>query len=150
VKRRADPCSFGLPARFWAKVFVDTEAGCWLWTASTDSNGYGQFVTGSRTDGSRRQWRAYRFAYEAIVGQVRHGLQLDHVCRVRRCVNPAHLEAVTSRENTLRGESPAAANATKTHCPAGHPYVGDNLRIYRGWRRCRACDRRENRSRRAK
>ena len=78
---------------------------------------------------------AHRVAYELQVGPIPVGLQLDHLCRVRSCVNPAHLEPVTSAENTRRG-----LRAMKTHCPQGHPYAGENLLIRpTGQRRCRTC-----------
>jgi len=117
--------------RFWAKV-EKTET-CWLWTAYQDGGGYGQF----RVNG--HGILAHRFAYELLIGPIPAGLTLDHLCRVRHCVNPAHLEPVSQRENTLRGESFAAQEARRTHCHKGHAYDLLNTRIYRGWRRCRAC-----------
>lgn len=117
--------------RLMAKVAID-ENGCWLWTASVRPNGYGQVAY----KGSPRQ--AHRVVYEAVRGPIPGGLPLDHLCRVRHCVNPAHLEPVTHRENVRRG-----ANAQKTHCLRGHPLSGDNLfrNDPRGWRKCKACDR---------
>lgn len=98
--------------RFWAKVEkTDT---CWLWTACTFRGGYGSFWF----DG--KLVRAHRFAYELLISPIPRGLQLDHLCRVRACVNPVHLEPVTGRENVLRGEGPTAFNALKTHCAHGH------------------------------
>src|ERR1035437_3014013 len=94
--------------------------GCWLWTAAVDKDGYGLFKL------SGRMVRAHRFAYEQAKGPIPHGLTLDHLCRVRCCVNPAHLEVVTVRENTLRGNGPAGRNARKTHCKQGHPYTESN------------------------
>ena len=93
----------------------------------------------------------HRFVYERLVGKIPEGLQIDHLCRVRHCANPAHMEAVTQRENILRGMSPAAENARKTHCPQGHPYEGENLFTYNQgrFRRCRACDRERGRQWRA-
>lgn len=92
---------------------------------------------------------AHRVAYELVVGPIPDGLQLDHLCKVRKCVNPAHLEAVTCGENIRRGDTGKAAaevQSSKTHCPQGHPYSGDNLAHYRGrhgrrYRACRICRR---------
>ncbi len=127
-----------LPERFWAKVSPEPTSGCWLWTAAT-SDGYGRFVV-RRSDGTRHQGLAHRIAYEALVGNVPQELQLDHLCRNRACCNPSHLEAVTCRENLLRGETLNAAMARKTHCLNGHPFSGSNLiRNILGRRVCRAC-----------
>lgn len=115
---------------------------CWLWTAALTGGGYGYMRVGSMVDGTRGHARASRVAYEMFRGPIPEGLQLDHLCRVRACVNPDHLEAVTQRVNLLRGETLVAANAKKTHCPNGHPLVGDNLdkhSLKRGRRICRAC-----------
>ncbi|WP_420886671.1 HNH endonuclease signature motif containing protein [Brachybacterium muris] len=134
-----------LPVRFWEKVSL-IESGCWEWTASLTAGGYGQYYP--RKDQPRR---AHRVAYEALVGAVPSGLQLDHLCRNRACCNPSHVEPVTSRENTMRGENFAAKHAAATHCPHGHPYSGDNLRIRPcGRRACRACHRRRAAERRAR
>lgn len=120
--------------RFWAKV-EKTEA-CWLWSASRNQDGYGLFSIEGRHN------VAHRVAYEWLIGPIPTGLQLDHLCRVRNCVNPEHLEPVTCRENVLRGEGLAAINARLTHCSKGHPYVGENLIPKAGGgRRCRACKR---------
>lgn len=101
-----------LPERFWKKV--DKTASCWLWTASL-AKGYGQF----HMNGALRM--AHRVAYEALIGPIAVGLDLDHLCRVPRCVNPDHLEPVTHRENVLRSESFAAKQVMRTECPHGHP-----------------------------
>ena len=108
-----------LEDRFWSKVNKDAENGCWLWTASVSRHGYGKFGKGKQGEG----WdRAYRVAYRLVVGPIPEGLEFDHLCRNPSCVNPAHLQLVSHRDNMLRGNTFGAANAFKTHCPQGHPY----------------------------
>lgn len=132
--------------RFWEKV--DTSGGddaCWLWTASLDGRGYGQFGVKRETDGKYIPRRAHRIAYELLGGTIPDGLDLDHLCRVRACVNPAHLEPVTRQENLLRGQTLAAENAVKTHCPRGHALTAENTNVRPGdnpgmvKRTCRTC-----------
>jgi hypothetical protein len=123
-----------LQDRFWEKV-EKTET-CWLWTAAKNDQGYGHIKV---SDG---EWAyAHRLAYELLVGPIPEGLELDHLCRVRNCLNPAHLEPVTGRENVLRSTSPTAINARKTHCPRGHEYSAENTYYTprEGHRQCRAC-----------
>jgi hypothetical protein len=136
-----------LPSRFWMKLAVNMDGGCWTWTAS-GSNGYGRFQVGR---GSRQ---AHRIAYEALVGPIPAGLQLDHLCRNRGCCNPAHLEPVTQQENIRRGENGKARGIqqrAKTTCPAGHPYSGENLLVRcTGKRACRTCERGQPRRSRAR
>lgn len=127
------------PERFWPKV-RKTET-CWLWEASTDASGYGQFRVLPRPAGPTK---AHRFAYEQIVGPIPDGLELDHLCRVRNCVNPDHLEPVPGAVNTLRGYGAPAKNARKTHCIRGHE-LPDEPNVKGVWRRCNAC-RREQRA----
>lgn len=86
-----------LPDRFWSKVRVDPASGCWVWTGGQSGNGYGRFALGHR-----EMRTAHRFSYEALVGPIAVGLQIDHLCRVTLCTNPGHLEAVTPGENTRR------------------------------------------------
>lgn len=125
---------------------VEQESGCWLWTGAPDSHGYSQIMVGSRVDGSRRLMRGHVVSYEHFVGPVPEGLELNHLCRNRLCVNPDHLEPVTRRVNTLRGNSPAAKHAKKKRCPKGHPYKGKNLRITKqGQRVCVTCRREKGR-----
>ncbi len=129
--------------RFWSKVNKDgpvpeyrPELGpCWLWTAGLGSKGYGCFFM----DG--RSVNAHRVSFEWVNGPIPQGLQPDHLCRVHPCVRPSHLEAVTPRENLMRGETLAAANVLKTHCPLGHPYSEQNTKIdfKRGICYCRTC-----------
>ena len=144
-----------LPQRFWSKVkLVDCvlrpDLGlCWLWLGAHKSDGYGELIIGSRTDGTRKVASAPRFAYEILVGPIPEGLEPDHLCRNPGCVNPAHLEIVTHHENTLRGDA-GKHNSVKTHCPKGHPYDENNTSIYHGHRSCKACHRECDARRRAK
>ena len=136
--------------RFYAKVVAGPN-GCHIWTASLGSGGYGQFrsVEGGRI----RTRRAHRWAYELHRGPVPEGLDLDHLCRVRRCVNPWHLEAVTRGENVRRGASEGTYGSyqkSRTECPYGHAFDEENT--YRhpvsGRRACRTCKREDTRRRR--
>lgn len=127
-------CEFhgrSLEKRFWEKV--DKTGDCWLWTAMLNTGGYGLIRV------ARKMVFAHRLAFEMVRGPIPDGLFLDHLCRVRHCVNPDHLEVVTMRENVLRGIGPTAKQAAQSHCLRGHPFEGENLRIYRGKRICRAC-----------
>lgn len=130
-----------LRQRFLEKVEVDAETGCWLWTARIDDSGYGRFNRGPGLSPL-----AHRYAYEEYVGPIPDGLEIDHLCRVRHCVNPWHLEAVTPLQNLERGISFAAVNRRKSECANGHPLSGDNVRVVerrdgRRERECRSCSR---------
>src|SRR5579859_2557119 len=129
-------------AAYVAMYALICEDGCWLWQGNIALNGYGVFSHGSRAGGRKRQTvYAHRAAYVLLRGDVPVGLELDHLCRVRRCVNPSHLEPVTRRENVLRGLAPSVirqVNAKKTACPRGHAYDGVNIN---GARICRTCAR---------
>lgn len=122
--------------RLMRHVSVSSD-GCWLWTGALAGGGYGKGWSNGRTV------LAHRWAYQLLVGAVPEGLELDHLCRVRRCVNPEHLEPVTASVNVLRSTGPAVAgrhNAIKTHCPQGHPYDEANTYISpSGGRSCRTC-----------
>lgn len=125
-----------LVERIESKFMPEPNTGCWIWVGCRKKTGYGVInLRGRRTE-------AYRVVYELYNGAVPSGLELDHKCRVRACVNPDHLEPVTRRINCLRGVSFSAINAKKTHCINGHPLSGENL-INRpdGHRGCLACGR---------
>jgi hypothetical protein len=136
--------------RFWSKFTASSSDACWPWhePAVNKVNGYGYLHIG-RENGVHRRALAHRFAYEMIVGPIPDGLHIDHLCRNRACVNPAHMEPVTQRENTLRGIAVSATNARKTHCSAGHEFTSENTRTRsdNGGRRCRTCARNQSSSR---
>ena len=117
--------------RFWSKV--DKTETCWLWALPVTGR-YARF----KLSGSDRQ--AHRVAYEWANGPVPDGLEIDHLCRVRHCVRPSHLEAVTHTENLRRGNGWSGRNVRKTHCPQEHPYSpGNTYTLKHGGRRCKTC-----------
>lgn len=121
--------------RFEAK-YVVRPSGCWEWSAHVTAKGYGQFGFG----GKGQKMLAHRFSFELYRGAITNEA-LDHLCRNRRCVNPGHLEAVSSATNTRRGMSPTAINGRRTHCLNGHLLAGEHLVVRaNGKRRCRTCN----------
>lgn len=141
------------PIERFAKKCIALPTGCIIWMGGKTVGGYGMFAA----DPSRYQEKkvmAHRWAYEQVVGPIPDGYDIDHLCRVRACVNPKHLEPVTRAENIRR------AAVLKTHCPAGHEYTDENTYIRPGTthRTCRTCRRardlerrdRKNSARRAK
>lgn len=140
--------------RFWAKVDKSAD-GCWRWTGCTQKPGYGRF----RGDGETVY--AHRYSFELHKGAIPARFVIDHVCRNPGCVNPDHLEAVTNRENTMRGTAPAKARVSIkiarlarvasmraiVHCPQGHAYDKANTRYRQdGRRRCAECYRQRARA----
>lgn len=113
---------------FWVKV--EKTRSCWNWIGHINPLGYGQ------TRWKDKTLYAHRVSFELKKGEIPKGLEIDHLCRNRRCVNPTHMEAVTRKINLLRGNTFQAINVAKTHCPKGHAY--DYVDTY-GKRRCRKC-----------
>lgn len=119
-------------AKFWARVRVDD--GCWEWTGTKADNRYGKFKIRGRTMG------AHRLSLMIARGYISADLVVDHICRNRSCVNPAHLRVVTKSQNSLENSvSVTAVNKLKTYCPRGHEYTPENTRRHNGKRHCKAC-----------
>jgi hypothetical protein len=123
------------PKPFEDKYVPEPNSGCWIWIGADDGGRYGNaWVNGKLV-------KAHRASYEMHRGPIPAGMQIDHLCRVKCCVNPDHLEAVTDAENRQRAKS-WNPNRLKRECPEGHPYSGDNLHIRpNGNRRCKHCSR---------
>ena len=150
-KHRLKRHSFSLPLAERLAYFVSPEpnTGCWLWLGCVDKEGYGKIAM----PGQASARMAHRISYELHVGPIPEGLELDHKCRMRCCVNFQHLEPVTHLENMRRGVNIGAhlvaAQKAKTHCPKGHPYDEANTGPGHGssdWRVCRACARDNDRN----
>lgn len=127
-------------ARFFDKV--QQVGDCWIWMASKDQSGYGMFSDHDSPSKSAHTQveRAHRWSYAFLRAEIPDGLQLDHLCRIRDCVNPWHLEPVTNRVNWERGISPWRINGLKSECSKGHPFTPENTyRHPQGSRVCRAC-----------
>lgn len=127
---------------FWARVNFDGPIGthaphlgnCWTWKPKGRAEGYGKYWGGAR------QWLAHRMAFALTGRTLVADKEIDHLCRVRDCVRPSHLEQVTGKVNKLRGASFAAINARKVVCIRGHALGGANVHVLpSGARRCRSC-----------
>ena len=118
-------------ARFWSKVEKRGPEECWGWHGVVKHTGYGEIMIDSVL------WQAHRYAYTLTLGAIPEGKVIDHLCRNRGCVNPAHMEPVTRGENTWRG----SPHRIKTHCKQGHPFDAENTIQTAKQRICRACQR---------
>ena len=126
-----------LAERLWK--MVEKSDGCWTWKGRRCDHGYG------RISDKGKQRHASRVAFEVTHGPLPSNLTVDHLCRNRLCCRPDHLEAVTNRENVLRGNGHSAIAARRSTCAKGHPYTPENTRIYKGHKRqCRICAREWN------
>ena len=115
---------------------VSEPGNCWIWLRGTSGKGYGAFP-GGPIPGAR----AHRKYFMILVGPIEKALVLDHLCRMPACVNPAHLEPVSNKENILRGFGMSAMNSIKTACKRGHLFTQENTRYIASWRACRECQR---------
>jgi len=131
-------------ARFWRKVDKNgpipahrPELGpCWIWKGHLTYHGYGRVCKGTPA----KRYQAHVVAFVTLRGPIPAGLEPDHLCFIRKCVNPWHIEPVTHKVNSLRGNSPLAQNARKTYCKRGHPFNEQNTRRSSGGGRvCRIC-----------
>ncbi len=133
---------------FWERANKRPGNACWLWSGQLNGDGYGIL----------RRSSAHRFAYELLVGKIPDGLQVDHTCSVRNCVNPTHMDLVTHEENVRRSHARgmhdhknnalAVYQRSKTHCKNGHEFTPENTRIdpsTHNTRRCRTCEREKTR-----
>jgi hypothetical protein len=123
--------------RFIRKIELPKRGGCWLWTGAK-SNGYGCLFR--RKNGQGQTFWAHVVSYTAHKRLLAPGLELDHLCKVKHCINPDHLEAVTHRENVRRGRGVVAEQMARTHCAKGHELV-----LKWGQRRCLECRRAKHR-----
>lgn len=133
IKKTLEELKVATIQRFNEQIMPVTESGCILWIGNCLPKGYGHFSM------NYKKIYPHRFAYELERGPIPKGMTIDHLCRVRCCVNVNHMEVVTRGENTLRGESVSGINSRKTHCIRGHEFIGDNIITYKTGKACRTC-----------
>lgn len=133
--------SLGLPELIERYISPEPNSGCWLWTGAL-SEGYGH----TKVTNNGKQLSAHTTVYRLLRGPICEGFEPDHLCRVRCCVNPDHIEPVTKKENTMRGVGVGAVNAKRTECKNGHPFDESNTRFYKNRRYCRACSNKAKRA----
>lgn len=124
IKNRIFPRSNNLSERLASRYSKDEKTGCWVWFGTRNRKGYGCLSY------QRKYYAAHRLSYELEKGKIPQGLQIDHLCKNKSCVNPTHLEAVTLFENIRR--------SVRTHCKRGHDLSESN--VYNGKRHCRQCN----------
>lgn len=125
VRRKGVHVNYFCEEDIHSKIHI-SEAGCWIWMGTITKDGVGQMSRGPK------KFKAHRVAYEVFIGEIAEGLVVNRKCKDKLCVNPAHLELVTPQELIKLYDNAGTRNASKTHCPKGHPYVD-------GKRRCREC-----------
>lgn len=130
---RPNPAKRPAEERFWERVDKNGPNGCWIFRARLTNCGYcHHYLSGSRKRGDYKEQLAHRYSWELHNGPIPDGLVIDHLCRVRNCVNPAHMRVVTFRQNTLENNtSPIAAKAVATHCQNGHEFTRENTALIR-------------------
>lgn len=122
-----------LPEHLQEKIHIEPNSGCWLWAGAISGSGYGRV----KKPRSREAEQAHRAVYKILRGPIPEGLVLDHKCRTRCCVNPAHLRPLTNKENILCGTSPSARHAHKLVCDNGHSLA--DAYVVNGTRKCKTC-----------
>lgn len=136
------PRGMSVRERLLDRIFIDPITVCWNWAGSKAGGGYGLILVAGRVRG------VHVLSYETFIGPIPDGLEIDHLCRNKGCINPEHLEAVTHRVNILRGNGITAKKAQQTICKWGHEFTPENTyATARGGRDCRACKRKQNRDR---
>ena len=129
--------AISIETRLLDKISPEPNSGCWLWLGAMTGNRYGSIKF------KQKSAPVHRVSYTVFKGEIPAGFEIDHLCRVKCCINPDHLEAVLHKVNLLRGKSPSANNARKTHCSHGHAFTPENTYIQpsNGGRLCRICKR---------